>query len=308
MNAQRSHRVPAAVLAAVLAVPSLAVGESDPAALVAPTHLYPPPPSYLLLPMGGDRAFFRYTPGSLDRSANLQLRLEILARSFERWSDQRVEVLVFVLGREEWEQAGFNVAYGVPLRVGETALAAPAEGDAGTVELWRTLLDGRLPRIEGIPLRGTPEEVASLLVSDLLTQALLAEILVDTTGLAGDSFWVRGVMVHLISWMMAERLGTDRPADVVALYGQFLRWHEPRSLSVRDYDHDVMLADWLYFQAQFLAGARAIYAQAGKESLKKALKLKKKNGGTLAGNDLLRKFKGLDEWLRGSFSTVSRKR
>jgi hypothetical protein len=234
--------------------------------------------------------------------------LELLARSFERWSDLRVEVQVFVLGREEWEQAGFNVVYGLPLRIGETALAVPAEGDAGTVELWQTLLDGRLPQVQGLPLRGTPEEVASLAVSDILTQVLFAEIVVDTTGLAGDAFWVRGVMVHLLSWTMLERLGTDRPEDVKALYEQFLRWHEPRSLTVRDYDHDVALADWLYFQAQFLTGARAVYAQAGKDSFKKMLKRKKKGGGTLAGEDLRRKFKGLDEWLRTSFSTVSRKK
>lgn len=308
MRAKRSHRAFATVLVAALALPSLAAGEVDPTALVAPTHLYPPPPRYLLLPMSGDRASVRYTPGALDRSANLQRRLELLTRYFERWGGEHVEVLVFVLGRTEWEQAGFNVTYGLPVRVGETALAVPAEGDPGTVELWQTLLDGRLPRIAGTPIRGTPEEAASLLVSDLLAQTLCAEILVDSTGLAGDAFWVRGVLTHLISWMMAERLGTDRPEDVVTLYEQFLRWHAPRTLSVRDYGHDVVLADWLYFQAQFLEGARAVYAKAGKESLKKMIKLKKKGGGTLASEDLRRKFKGVDEWLRTSFTTVSRKK
>lgn len=308
MPAHRSHLALATLLAAVVALPGLAAGEVDPTSLVAPTSLYPPPPRYLLLPMAGDRISIRYTPGALDRSANLQHRLELLTRYFERWTGQRVEVLVFVLGRREWEQAGFNVAYGLPLRVGEAGLAVPAAGDDGTVELWQTLLDGRLPRITGTPILGSPEEAASLLVSDLLAQALCAEILVDSTGLSGDAFWVRGVLTQLISWMMAERLGTDRPDDVLTLYAQFLRWHEPRTVSIRDYSHDVNLADWLYFQAQFLEGARAVYAKAGKESLKKVIKLKKKGRGTVEGEDLRRKFKGVDEWLRTSFTTVSRKK
>lgn len=308
MKAQRRHRAFAAVLLAALASPVLAAGETDPTALVAPTYLFPPPPSHLLLPLTGDRASFRYVPGALDRSANLQHRLELLTRYFERWNGKRVDVKVFVLARQEWEQAGFTVAYGLPVRVGETALAVPAEGDPGTVELWRALLGGPLPVVAGMPIRGTPEEAASLLLSDLVAQILCAEILVDSTGLSGDAFWVRGVVTQILSWMMAQRVGTDRPDDVAALFGRFLRWHEPHSVAVRDYSHEIGLTDWLYFQAQFLRGAQAVYAKAGKESLQKVAKLKKKGHGTVRGEDLRRKFKGLDEWLRTSFSTVSLKK
>ena len=41
------------------------------------------------------------------------------------------------LTREEWEQSGYTVEYGVPVRVGRAGIAVPALGDDGTVALDR---------------------------------------------------------------------------------------------------------------------------------------------------------------------------
>ncbi len=297
----------------ILATLSLALSGPWPAAAEqdgrkAPSRLYPEPPSFLLLRLGGDRAHFRYSPGSLDRAANLQERMELVARLFEKWSDDRFDLAVFVLSRREWEEAGIDVRYGIPVRVGTRAIAAPARGDPRTVELWSQLLDGALPTVIGTPILGTPQEVASMMVADVLVQLLAGEILVDSLGLHGDEPWIRPVMAHLAAWAVVERAGTDRPQDVTAFYRQLLAGHPPNVFSLRDYRADLALEDWLWFQGQFHFAARAIYDKEGKDAVKKMRGLAKKGRGAIRTDRLRRKYKGLDEWLETNFSIVSRQR
>ena len=276
---------------------------SEPGVAVAPTRLYPEPARYLLLPLGGDRAHFYYTPGSLDRAANLQFRMEIIGRSFERWANERLEYVVYVLNRREWQEAGIDVQYGIPVRIGGQGVAAPARGDAATVELWSELLGGVLPRVVGTPFQGTPQEVASTVTADVLVQLHAGQILVDALALDGDEPWIRPVMAQLAALVVVVRAGTDRPEDLAAFYRQLTQRHPPKKFSVRDYRNDLALEDWLWFQAQFHFGARTIQEKVGKNTLKKMIKLGKK--GRLEGTELRRKYPGLGEWLRTSFSAVS---
>ena len=180
----------------------------------APTRLHAEPPGFFLLPLGGDRAHFRYTPGSLDRASNLQQRIEVLARGFERWLDQPVNYTVFVMSRREWQEAGIIVDYGIPVRVGMRGLAVPAQGDEDTVELWSGLLGGMLPTVVGTPIRGTPQEVASMMMADVVAQLLASEILIDTAELAGDQPWVRAVMTQLAALTVVKRLAQAMRADL----------------------------------------------------------------------------------------------
>ncbi|MCP4660522.1 MAG: hypothetical protein GY856_34410 [bacterium] len=273
--------------------------------LKAPTRLYTEPNAYMLLKMGGDRAHFRYTPGSLDRAANLQQRLDVASRGFERWTKNRIEFIVYVLNREEWEQTGYSVVYGVPVRVGSNGLAVPAYGDDETVRLWARLLKGILPSVPGTPLRGTPQQAATLMVADVLVQLQASEMLVDAIGLGGDDHWVRGVMAHLAALTVAARLGTDRLSDLELMYRQLIDQREARAWSVRDYHADLTIEDWLWFQGQFHFGARALYDDKGKDALKKMVKLRKRRDGGLRGELLLDRYKGLNQWFRSSFSAVS---
>lgn len=285
-------------------------GARTPEKRPAPTRLYPEPAaSFLLLRLGGDRAHFLYTPGSLDRAANLQERMEIVARTFERWTKkQHVDLAVFVLNRRDWEDAGINVEYGIPVRIGTRAIAAPARGDAGTVALWSGLLAGRLPSVIGTPILGTPEELASLVVADVFVQVQAGEILVDFLALYGDEPWVRGVIAHLAALAVVLRVGTDRPEDLEALYRQFLIRHPPKTFSLRDYQPELSLEDWLYFQAQFHFAARAIFDKEGKDAVKKMQLWKKKGGNAISADRLRRKYKDLDAWLTENFSVVSMRR
>lgn len=300
-RARTGRRLRVSLVAGLAVLPGLLL-----AAEKAPTRIYPEPPRFLLLRLGGDRAQLHYTPGSLDRTANLQRRLELVARGFERWTDHPIDYTVFVLNRREWQEAGIDVDYGMPVRVGTRGIAVPARGDAGTVELWAGLLDGMLPSVAGTPVLGTPQEAASLVVSDVVAQLLASQILVETVGLVGDEPWVRGLTAHLAALSAVERLGTDRPEDLAVFYRQLASRHPPRTLSVRDFRDDLELRDWLWFQAQYHAGARVVYDKEGKDALKKMRKLHKK--GKLTASQLRRKQKGLDDWLQGSFAAVSRQR
>ena len=275
------------------------------AARKAPTRLYSPPPSFLLLRLGGDRAHIYYVPGSLDRAANLQNRMEVVGQAFQKWSKRPVELVVFLLSPREWEEAGIDVEYGIPVRVGMAAIAAPSRGSPATVALWSELLNGRLPTVIGTPILGTSEELASMMVSDVLVQVLAGEILVDFMGLYAKEVWMRGVVAHLAALAVARVKGTDRTQDLEFFYRQHLSRHSPKTYSLRDYSNDLSFEDWLYFQAQFHFAARAIFDKEGKDAIKKMGKLKKKGNGLIPTDQLRRKYKDFDAWLQDNFSMVS---
>ncbi len=299
---QTSRAAPAASRAAPAAVDSLS------AAAISPTRIYPEPAVYLLLKLPGDAVTVRYSPGSLDRAANLQTRLELASRAFKRWVDVKLEVTLYVLTREEWRQAGYDVPYGVPVRVGHRGLAAPAEGDAGTVELWAEMLKGSLPAVAGAPIRGTPQQAATMILADLVTQLLMCEILVDDVGIAGGEPWVRGLMTHLASVDLVRRYEEVRLGDLDTMYSLLAQGRPARAFSTRDYSPDLRLSDWMWFQAQFHVGSQTILAKAGKGALKKMKKLRKQTGGVLNGDVLLRRYDNLNTWYHDSFTSVSLRR
>ncbi len=283
---------------------ALAAPAADDGGIKAPTRLYPPPQSFFLVHLAGDQADVRYVHGSLDRAARLQSRLELTMRSFERWTGARLEIDVYLLSRQDWEDSRYDVAYGLPVRVGRRSLAAPAAGDDGTVALWSGILHGALPQVAGMPLRGTPEQAATMALADVLTQLQASEILVDELGLGGDQHWVRGLVTHVAAVDFYRRHDPGRLGDLDAMYALLTRDRDPKAMSARDYGPDLGLRDWLWFQAQFHSGAKTILEKTGKGALKKIKKLAKKGGG-LTGDRLRAEWKPLDEWFRASFAAVS---
>ncbi len=271
-----------------------------------PREIYDPPAEFLLLQLVGDATDTRYTPGSLDRSANLQVRLELLARAFAKWADVDLGLRAFVLGREEWERAGYPVPYGMPVRVGKAGLAAPARGDDGTIQLWSGLLGGRLPVQPGIPIMGTPEEAATMLTADVIGQLLVSQMLVDELDLTGDERWVRGVASHVVSSGLVGRIEPGRSSALDIFFATFAQRHPLGTLSTRDDLDDLGLEDWLWFQAQYYFGARTLLVkESGKDAVKRLRKMRKKNGGTLRADALLGRYEGLRTWYRETFSAVS---
>lgn len=274
----------------------------------APTRLYTEPQQlFLLLRLPGDRATIRYTPGHLDRAANLQSRLELSARIFERWTDRPIELMAYVLGGDDWTQANFGMPYGIPIRVGRLGVAAPAAGDDSTIRLWAKMLQGILPTVHGLPLRGTPQEAASLVVVDIVIQLLVAEALVDEVRVGGDQHWVRGLMTHVVALGLVKSFDEGRLPDLDAMYALLTQEHGVRAFSARDYQPDLALHDWLWFQAQFHAGAKVLIDKEGRDAVKKMIKLSKKQG-TVPGDLLLKRYKPLNEWFHTSFAAVSLQR
>lgn len=293
------------VSALLLAAFTVAPITAKPLAHKAPTRLHAPPEGAYLVSLPGDYATVRYTPFSLDRAARLQARLELALRSWERWANRKVAVTTFVLTREEWERSGYTVEYGLPVRVGRAGIAAPALGDDGTVALWSEVLEGMLPQVQGAPMRGTPQQAATMVLADIVVQLLVAEIVIDEVGLAGNANWVRGLNTHVASLDFVRRKEAARLPDLNAMYRLIIERRGEKIMSSRDYQPDLELSDWLYFQACFHFGAQAILSKEGKGALKKLRKLAKKDGGVLQGDRLLRHYDDLDAWHHASFSGIS---
>lgn len=276
------------------------------AGMAAPTGSFAPPRDYFLLHLVGDETDFRYVPGSLDRAANLQTRLELTARLYRKWVEVEIDPQVFVLSRDLWLENRYPEPYGLPLRVATSGLVVPASGDPQTVALWSALLDGRLPVIEGFLFRGTPDEAATMLLADVLVQRAAGAMLVDGLGFEVEHPWVRELAVHIATLAIVSKIEPGRVAVLDDLFALLGRRYDAGRRSVRDYAPDLALEDWLWFEAQFHAGARAVLAKDDpKEAVKTLRGMSKKSAGRLSIDDLLRRYDGLRDWLQERFSAVS---
>lgn len=276
------------------------------AEVMAPTGNFAPPRDYFLLRLVGDDSDFRYIPGSLDRAANLQTRLELTARMYRKWTKVDIDPHVYLLNRELWQENRYPEPYGLPLRVGERGLVVPASGDDGTVTLWNDLLEGRMPIIEGFLFRGTAEEAGSMLLSDMLTQRAAGELLVDGLNIEVEQPWMRELAIHIATLAIVIKIEPGRIAVLDDLYGVLASRIKGRSRSVRDFTRDAPLEQWLWFEAQFYAGARTILNQIDPKDAVQALRgMAKKSNGTLTFEMMIRRYDGMRDWLDERFSAVS---
>ncbi|MEM9595235.1 MAG: hypothetical protein AAGD06_13265 [Acidobacteriota bacterium] len=271
----------------------------------APTHLYPEPNVSGLITLPGDFAHVRYGVGYLGRAARLQLDLEPAMRILQRWTDNGTEVTIYLLSREQWQQAGLSMPFGVPVRVGRLALAAPAEGDDATVALWNSVGLGVLPSPAANAFPGTPHHASSMVMADFLTYLQTAEVLVDEAGLAGDEHWVRSLVTHIAAVGYLTKNEDPRLRDLEMVYRQALTRRPERSLAASDYRPDLGLGDWLWFQAHFHRGAMILLDEEGRRPMRDLHKLKNRNDGLLTGASILARWNRLEDWYYDSFSTIS---
>lgn len=170
-----------------------------------------------LLEITGKATRVRYPTGSLDRAARVQARFEGLAIEAGEALGTRVVVELWLLGREEWAEADLARPYGLP-EAYAGGLALPAAGDAGTVTLWRTVLGGSLPGLGGVPLRGTPDEVASLGLADLLGTVEMCRRLVVGAGVSGDQPWLPELAAGTLARSVLLRLEPARQDEIDRLF------------------------------------------------------------------------------------------
>ncbi|MEM9555361.1 MAG: hypothetical protein AAGC60_13985 [Acidobacteriota bacterium] len=316
-----SRLVPAVALLAAVGstwlAPGAASAQSEPrgagdeaavASVQAPTRLHSEPNVYGLVTLPGDFVTVRYSAGHLDRAARLQARLEPALRVIRDWAGvDDLEVTTYLLSREDWERARIAMPYGVPVRVGRTALAAPALGDDGTVGLWADLGIG-LPSAQETPLRGTPQQAQSMVLADVLALLQQSEIVVDRAILAGDSFWSRALVTHIALESYLTRYQPDTARDLDLVWRQIDGLRPLDTFSTADYRSEMGLLDWLWFQARYQEGARLVVADEGRGAVRRVRKIAKRNGGGLTGALLFDEYAVLEPWFDRTFSAVSMRR
>ena len=237
----------------------------------------------LLLP--SELCDVRYSPGTLDRAATAQEWLCELTNGAGRALNRATPIEALLLTREEWEQGGLECPYGLPCLLGPGALALPATGDPGTVELWTATL-GALPPLPGVPLVGTVDEVASLAPADALASAVVARELVAAAGFVGEERSVIELLGHAL-FLEAARRGESGRGEAMSGF-----WAAMRGLpsspegTVAGGVAVGALRDELRRQAGLFAAAEGMVGRAHRFPGRRLWRLQEKAGGTLRAADL----------------------
>jgi hypothetical protein len=249
-----------------------------------------------LLDVGDMFALVRYSPGALDRASHVQRRFALLAGDFKKWSKQEVPLAAVLLSRTDWEALDLAVPYGLPAHLANGEVALCAWGDLGTVQLWRGLLGGELPRLEGHPLYGSQIEASSLLLADLLSQGVAARTLLNRAGFGGVHPAVLNLAAHVVA------LGASNLHESLSL-GEIRRIY---SMSAPDPSLGPLegIAAWrarLAGERPYYEAAEALIAKRGpKKAPKVLLGLMRREGASLTPGSVARKFPELRGVLPGS--------
>lgn len=261
--------------------------------------------SPLLLDLSGQAASIRYSPGALDRASKVQDYVELMVEDFDSWSKERIPLGIYILSPEDWKGIGLQEPYGVPSPMGGRGLAVPAWGTPETVQLWESLTKSRLPTMPSESIsRGTPEEMASLLVSDVLGIFELAKIQLKSAGFRGDKPWVEGVAAQIMALSGALLHKDQRLPEMRMIYGSLeAAGGGPQAHALPELTSSRSVQTKLWFESQFFTAASIVAESGGKQPAKQMLRTARKNGGVIRASDLISSFPGLDGWLRSSFSS-----
>lgn len=258
--------------------------------------------SMFLLDLPGDRVGVRYSHGSLDRAVQVQDTYDALVEDFRGWTRAKVDLVILLLSRDEWKESGFAYPYGMSEAAGGRGLALPSWGDDGTVELWRGLLGTRLPTQPDQPMRGTPEQTASLSIADLIGSIDAARILMRASGISGDRPWVDGVVSQVVVLSNIQSHHAARLSDVRMVFGDLaVRGGGPGAHGLTAAPEPPSLAVRLWYESQFFTGAALLSSATCKHPAKAIFKQARKNGGLVQAADLLAECPELGTWLESSF-------
>ena len=182
-----------------------------------------------LMRLPGDTVDVHYTPGSLDRAAHVQRRLEVLAATLTDWTEYPVGLVVYVLDRQDWERSNAGPHYGVPGRVTGDALAIAAVGDMELARFWQHLLGRAAPQLPGVPLIGPPEGADALAISDLFLQLEATAAMLRQPGWTANTPLTTRLAVHLTAWDVLSVREPERVAQLERIFSDLGRWPRPAS-------------------------------------------------------------------------------
>lgn len=259
----------------------------------------------LLLDLPGDLAHVRYTPGTLDRSAAVQSRFEVLAREFQRTGFRATSIVLYVLSPEDWKVAGLATPYGLPEALGTDAMAVPGWADEKLVEVYRGWLGGEVPLPRGAPILVTPAEAGALAVADVLTQVEVARLLVRRARLEGDRPWIAPLVAHLVARLAWDRYEPGRMGEIAVVFDRLASGAGPAPAGGRranDWREELSQAERWWYDARFVRGADKMVTQKGPTALWRLLDRAYSGKEPLTEALLLKKFPGLPGWLENSFA------
>ncbi len=242
------------------------------------------PADVQLLRLAGDTVDVMYSPGTLDRAAHVQRRLEVMAEDLRKWTQYPIHLTVYCLTRSDWEEANAGPYYGIPGRVTGDGIAIAAEGDLELAALWTRLLGHPPQPLPGSPLTGPPEGADALAATDLLLQLEGAAAMLRQTGWTADTPVAMRLAIHLAAWEVLAIREPSRVQEVGRFFSDLERW--PTRLETNP--GSMTLEEWVSYEANFYRGAKVLSGSDGKAARKLA-KLAIKNGGVVSLEPLAKK-------------------
>jgi hypothetical protein len=260
-------------------------------------------PAEPLMTYRGEQSAIRYTPGALDRAVHVSRRLDLIVTEMRKPLGVVLPITAIVLSRDDWERKGLERSYGLPQPLSVGTIAVPAAGDAGTVLKWKTWLGTELPDVGGVPMAGTRDDASTLMLSDLLMQVEVCELIFDRTPAAAAEPWIRGLLSHLAALTLWSGFEPSRVPEIDRVWTDLreqlppLLALEPRRVEAGQ--PPLRMEHWLLSESYLFEGAaRALGSgSAGPKSYRKLLKTMIKEAKPPSASEMVALFPPLAEWL-----------
>jgi hypothetical protein len=264
----------------------------------APTPTHPSEP---LLAYRGDEVAVRYSPGALDRAVHVVRRLDLIVAELKKPLGVLVPLTAVVLSRDEWERGNLTRVYGLPQPISIGTIAVPAAGDAGTVRKWKSWLGTELPSLGGVPMVGTAEDAASLMLSDVVLQVEVCELLLDRTPAARAEPWIRGLLSHLAALSLWSDFEPGRTGEIAMIWSR-IRGQIPPLLELekkleRPGASPLAMERWLLAESYLFEGASLANAAGGTKTFQKLLKTLRREQQAPTRAQMLALYPSLAGWL-----------
>jgi hypothetical protein len=276
----------------------LALGQSRAAEAMSTPPLGPAEP---LLAYRGEEVAVRYVPGALDRAVHVAKRLDLVVAEMRRSLEVVLPLTAIVLTRDEWERKGLARTYGLPQPLSVGSIAVPASGDPGTVRRWKTWLGTELPEIGGVPLAGTADDASSWMLSDLVLQVEVCELVFDRTPVGAADPWIRGLFSHLAAISLWSAFEPSRMPMIESIFAS-MRDQLPPLLALEERRQQkgappLAMEHWLLAESRLFDGAAQAWAVGGPKVFRKLLKTMAKDGRPPTREQLVAVYPTLAGWL-----------
>jgi hypothetical protein len=276
----------------------LAMGQSRAAEALSTPPFGPAEP---LLAYRGEEVAVRYVPGALDRAVHVARRLDLVVAELRQPLEVVLPLTAIVLGRDEWERKELARSYGLPQPLSVGSIAVPAAGDAGTVRKWKTWLGTGLPSIGGVPLAGTADDASSMMLSDLVLQVEVCELVFDRTPVGAADPWIRGLFSHLAAIFLWSTFEPSRMPMIESIFAS-MREQLPPLLALEERrvqkgGPPLAMERWLLAESHLFDGAAQAYVAGGPKTFKKLLKTITKDAKPPTREQLLAAYPTLAGWL-----------